>query len=354
MGVMEKLRDNLAEKSFHDPKFQQSWEIHMKAFGPILEPAFQDNAAAKVHLTAALNQISRGDTKNGLLSLKNVQPLCKDDADYAAFFYFMGLNSERSGDARGAHRFYLRANEFNHQFYLPYMRAAKYAHTSADFETAAQNYRKAIECLNTGDDETIPQFQRLCVSARSNLGSCLTMMHRYAEAEILFDEAQRILPNMADLASPRAILYAAKGDKAKVSQQLSLLEKSKSPFLAQTAVMVDEILSGRHAHFSAVPPERELIAPFWQWFEEMEEQLIQALRDQESEKFLSLLSERLQPIFPFVKRELEFGVMHSREYAQFNVDLADFFAVALHEGYRELIAACPDALKTRWIFQIVH
>lgn len=354
MGLMEKLRDKLVEKSFNDPKFQQSWEVHMKAFGPILAPAFKDNTIAKIHLTAALNQISRGDCQNGLMSLKKVHPLCHEDADYAAFFYFMGLAAERSGDPHGAREFYLRANEFNHGFYLPYMRAAKYAHTSADFDTAVENYRKAIECLSISSADSIPQFRQLSASARSNLGSCLTMMHRYDEAEALFDEAQSILPDMPDLASPRAILYAAKGDQAKVSQQLSLLEKSKSALLAQTAAMTGEILSGKHAHFAALPPRRELIAPFWQWFEKSEEELIRLLREQENEKFLSALTEKLQPLFPFIKRELEFGVMCSSDFTRFDMDLADFFTVSLSRGYEELLAACPDALKTRWTFKIVH
>ncbi len=354
MGIMEKLRDRLAEKSFNDPNFQESWQVHMKAFGPILEPAFKNNIVARIHLTAALNQISRGDCEAGVQTLKKVHPLCQDDADYAAFFYSMGLAAERSGDPPNARQFYIRANQFDHKFYLPYLKVAKEAHTSAVFEIAAENYRKAIDCLNAGDSESIPQFHRLCVSARSNLGSCLTMMHLYDEAEALFDEAQNILPSMTDLASPRAILYAAKGDKTKVSEQLALLQKDKSAFLPQISVMTNDILSGKHAHFSALPPERELIAPFWQWFEETEEQLIQALRDQENEKFLSLISEKLRPIFPFMERDLEFGVMFNRDFTQFDVDMADFFAVALREGYQELLAACPDSLKTRWMFQIVH
>lgn len=354
MDLMEKLRDKLAEKSFSDPKFQQSREVHMKAFGPILEPAFKDNTVAKIHLTAALNQIGRGDCQSGLMSLKKVHPLCQNDADYAAFFYFMGLAAERSGDALNARQFYIRANEFGHKFYLPYMKVAKEAHASGVFESAAENYRKAIECLNAGDAETIPQFHRLSVSARSNLGSCLTMMHCYDEAEALFDEAQNIQPGMTDLASPRAILYAAKGDKTRVSEQIALLKKDNSAFLPQTAVMTNDILSGKHAHFSALPPERELIAPFWQWFEETEKQLIQALRDQENEKFLSLLAEKLRPIFPFMERELEFGVMFNRDFTHFDVDMADFFCISLNKGYEELLAACPDPLKARWAFKIVH
>lgn len=46
------LADKLAQKSFNSPKFQESWAVHMQAFGPILEPAFAEDYQARVHLTA--------------------------------------------------------------------------------------------------------------------------------------------------------------------------------------------------------------------------------------------------------------------------------------------------------------
>ena len=43
--------------------FQKSWDTHMEAFGPILGPAFMQNFEARVHLTAALNSLSKGKQK---------------------------------------------------------------------------------------------------------------------------------------------------------------------------------------------------------------------------------------------------------------------------------------------------
>lgn len=42
----EALADKLARKSFESAAFQQSWQVHMRAFGPILEPAFEGNYRA--------------------------------------------------------------------------------------------------------------------------------------------------------------------------------------------------------------------------------------------------------------------------------------------------------------------
>ncbi len=354
MDLMEKLQDKLAEKSFSDPKFQQSWEVHMKAFGPILEPAFKDNTVAKIHLTAALNQIGRGECNSGANTLKKVQPLCQSDADRAAFLFCMGLAMDQAGDDGRMLKLYQLSNEYNHRFYLPYMKVAKNAHSDAVFEIAETNYRKAIECLTDDLINSDEQLKKVAIAARSNLGSCLTMMHCYDEAEALFDQAERLQPGNPDLAAPRAILYAAIGNQEKRDEQRIILETNASPHLAQTRIITDDILAGRDAHFSAWPPERGLIKPFWIWFEQTETDLISYLRNEETGKFLSLLAEKLQPIFPFMKRELEFGVMYDKEFSHFNVDMADFFSVSMNEGYNELLAACPDALKARWSFNIVR
>ena len=52
------IADKLAEKTFHSATFQKSWNVHMQAFGPILQPAFENNYQAKVHLCAALSFMS--------------------------------------------------------------------------------------------------------------------------------------------------------------------------------------------------------------------------------------------------------------------------------------------------------
>ena len=54
---MTTFADKIAEKAFRSKKIQQSWEVHVRAFGPILTEAFCENEQARIHLTNALNQI---------------------------------------------------------------------------------------------------------------------------------------------------------------------------------------------------------------------------------------------------------------------------------------------------------
>ena len=77
----ETLADKLAKKTFESETIQKNWRGHMLAFGPLLEQAFEENYQAKVHLTAALNYISRRDVKAGFEKLKILSKYCKCDAD---------------------------------------------------------------------------------------------------------------------------------------------------------------------------------------------------------------------------------------------------------------------------------
>lgn len=328
--------------------------MHLKAFGPILEPAFKDNTIARIHLTAALNQISRDDCEAGVQTLKKVHPLCQEDTDHAAFLFFLGVAMERMGESERARDLYILSNAKNHRFYMPYMKVARCAQNDFVFEAAEENYRKAIDCLPSDIIGSDAQLIQAAASARSNLGSCLTMMHRLDEAEAMLNEAERMQPDKADFAAHRAILHAVKGDCLHRDEQLCILEQSGSKLLEQTKSFTDSILSGTHPFFSALPSKRELIAPFWQWFIRAEDELIQLLKNKEAEKFLSLLTEKLQPVFPFMDRELAFGVLFDKDFTHFDVDMADFFYVSLYKGFEELLAACPDALKKRWTFKIAH
>ncbi|MBQ4094352.1 MAG: hypothetical protein IJC61_04835, partial [Oscillospiraceae bacterium] len=54
----------------------QSWEVHRQAFGPILEPMFEEMPQLRVVLVNALNHISRREVERGMELLKQLQPHC--------------------------------------------------------------------------------------------------------------------------------------------------------------------------------------------------------------------------------------------------------------------------------------
>lgn len=160
---------------------QQSWEVHRQAFGPILEPAFAENQQVRILLINALNHISRREVKRGMEILKEIHPHCIYDEDKAAWAFFVGLCFEMGGAREQMLEWYEKAGQIGHRFYLPYLKLAKAAHSSAQFDKAKGYYKTAIDCLlemSENDKDDI-----ILGSAYTNLTSCLTMLHQYPAAE---------------------------------------------------------------------------------------------------------------------------------------------------------------------------
>ena len=354
---MEKktFADKMAEKSFNSPKFQKSWQVHMNAFGPILEPAFKENYQARVHLTAALNEISGGKLKQGFEKLRKLGDTCVTNEDKAAWLFFMGLCFKMAGETGSMFRYYGMAEEMGHKFYLPYLEMAKAAHGEAVFDDAAGYYFKAMQCLEESENDKffgVHSKNTLLASVGTNFASCLTMMHKYDAAEAELARAEELLPTQPGRSATKAILYAAMGRAEDVASCLEALKSEAPMMLAQTQKMTDEILTGKHAHFAAIEPADGEIENFWAWFCENEEKLRAFIESGETDGFFKLIQPALAKPFPFINRTPELGI--EKKDGKTEVSLVDFYTVSLAEGYKKLIEACPEAVKEHWSFEIVH
>ena len=225
---------------------QHSWETHRQAFGPILEPAFTENPEVRIMLINALNHISRREIRRGMECLKEIRPFCIYDEDMAAWTFFVGLCFEMAGAKAQMLAWYEKAGKIGHRFYLPYLKLAKAAHTAAQLEKAKKYYEIAIDCLlemSENDKEEI-----ILGSAYTNLASCLTMLHRYEEAEAAWNAAQRY-PAQPGASATAAILYAAMGDADKAAMYVERLKTQLPSLVAQIQEITRQILSGTHPDF---------------------------------------------------------------------------------------------------------
>jgi len=106
-------------------------------------------------LCAALTHIIGKKQPQALLKLNSLQKALVTDADKAAFFFAMGLFCEYAGKFDEMAALYNQANDLNHSFYLPYLKAGKHALDTQDYTVAEKNYRRAysissiIEPLST-------------------------------------------------------------------------------------------------------------------------------------------------------------------------------------------------------------
>ena len=253
----ETFVEKLARKSFESAAIQKSWQAHIQAFGPILEPAFIDNYQARLDLTAALNFISNRELKKGLKKLQLIEEVCSTDEDKAAWLFCMGLCLEMANIKEDMIAYYREAGEYGHKFYLPYLKVAKTAHNDAVFEIAEENYVKAIKCL---EEEKINEQKKIVLgSVYTNYASCLTMMHRYEDAEKSVQKSKEILPEQRGRAVSEAILEAAKGNAEKAYYFVDIIARQMPASYEITKKMVKDILEKKHPHFNKVTlPEGRL------------------------------------------------------------------------------------------------
>lgn len=342
----ETLAENVARTSFESSAIQKSWETHIQAFGQILEPAFVDNYQARLHLTAALNFISNYELQRGLDKLQLIENVCSTDADKAAWLFCIGLCMERANRREDMIAYYQEAGKYGHKFYLPYLKTAKAAHNDAVFEIAEENYLKAIQCLR--DDKIAEQKNVILGSVYTNYASCLTMMHRYEEAEEALKKSIGILPEQKGRTATEAILAAAKGNTEKAHYYTEVTAAEMPAFYEHTKKIVNEILEKRHPHFSVITLAKGSIDAFWDWFVSNEVILLKKLELNDYDTVFQMIQSKLKELFPFMERNLEIGIEPRGKFYQ--ITFADFFMISLEHGYKELIEMAPKSLAEHWIF----
>lgn len=344
------LADKLAKKSFESANFQKSWDTHMQAFGPILEPAFVENYQAKIHLTAALNHLANRNPEQAVPKLQQLQKFIETDADKAACLFFMGLYCELSGKQEQMVEMYTYANEYGHRFYLPYMKVAKFYLDGHLYSRAEENYRSAIDCFTgTGLDQ---RDHLLLGSAYANLASCLTMMHRYEEAETALVTSRSLYADAPGRSAIEAVLYAIRGDSAQVEASLATLKNHAPAAYESVKESTDQILAGTDPLFFAIPVAEEKITVFWDWFAGYSRELKGNLDREEYENALSPVAAKLLETFPFMEEEPYIAL--GKNDAGYVLELHDMYAVAFVHAYEKLMESCPEEVTANWQFSVVH
>ena len=346
----ETFADKMARKAFDKADVRKSWDVHMQAFGPILEPAFQNNLQARIHLTAALNHISSRNLAQALMKLKALQKAVENDADKAALLFCLGLYGEVAGSQEQMLAYYTYANQCGHRFYLPYLKVAKFYLNGRMCREAEENFRKAIDCFTATGLSDADKI--ILGSAYTNLASCLTMQHRYEEAEAALATSRSIYPDAPGRAAAEAILFALRGETAEVECCLETVKAQDEAVYTAIKKNTDGILAGTDPMFFAVPVDDEKIAAFWQWFAGYQAEMKGLLDREKYDEGLTPLAEQLLIAFPFLEEVPNVGL--GKNDQGYVVELKDYYAVAIVAAYEKLLEACPEEIKASWQFAVAH
>ena len=344
---MEKeiIADKLARKAFEKADFQKSWQVHMAMFLPILEPAFDGNYQAKIHLCAALNRISQRDLKGGLDKLQLIKSKLETSADRAAWLFFAGLCFDMTGQTEQMLLCYKGAEQEGHRFYMPHMKVAKFYHQGCMYDRAAEYFQKAISCfdgMGLGDQDKL-----IMGSAYASLATCYTMMHEYDEAQKTLENSRILFADGPGRSAVEAVLYAALGETEKTEAALAVLQNHAPQAYPEVKASTERILNGTDPMFCKLEIDKAAILDFWVWFREQEHYLAE-----HTEEGAQLISERINDLFPFGDQELK-AVITSEE-SGLVVLFHDSFSVALKYGYEELLSELPDDLEGNWVFRVVN
>ncbi len=99
--------------------------------------------------------------------------------------------------------------------------------------------------------------------------------------------------------------------------------------------------------FSKKVMNEDAAKSFWIWFAEKEEWIINCITNQDT-SFLWAMDERLKPIFPYFKGELEFQLGYNNEAGEFF--FFHFGKKVLSRDGETLGKMMPEEISKRWKF----
>ena len=323
--------------------FQPRWQNYCRRFGPIMEPAFKNDMPSRLKLLDALDFISARQLNKAVDCLQEIREQAVTDADTAAWSFFIGFCFELAGQREHMMHCYKASTSFEHSFYLPYLKMAVAEHSEADFSSAKDDYVMAMSCLGQMPAETMDS--QALLRAWTGTVSCLTMMHRYSEAEEMMKQGDENHPRMAPAA---AVLYAALGNRQKTQEFLEKIQELDAEQAKITGDLTAEILNGSHPHFHPQQIETKLLEEFWLRFSAEAENL----KTLEEKELSESLSEKLSKIYPFMGRPVQLRVESSEKKTA--IYLKDCYAIGLQQGFGRLLNMRPDGLGEEWSFAIEH
>lgn len=344
--MKHQMVEMMAKKAFESEAFQRSWRVHAQAFAPLLDEAFSHSCVARVHLTNALNHLSRREVAPAFEKLKALEEVCSTDADHAAWCFFVGLGYELLGRAEDMCTFYRQANAYGHGFYMPYMKVAKMAHDDGMHQVAAKDYLTAALLLEKRRDAATTPALAACY-----LGCAAShvMMHQLSEAEAFLQRARDTQPDSRGSAGIAALLHAARGE-ADAAQDMLAAARRKGELAPDLEAMVRGMVQGTHPHFAAQPVLAHRIPLWWQRLAEQLETIERLLRAERGEEVFAMMSPQLQSIFPTGMDAPDYGLYMGERGLE--VTLCHRFSRTLQAGYEALLAACPEELRARVKFTL--
>lgn len=338
----------IAKKTFESKKIQDSWKVHVNAFGSILENAFKEDYKTRIDVCAALNLISNRKLQEGYQKVGKLYDSCKCNDDYALFYFLLGLCFDMANQEDQMAAAYMKCCEYEPDFYMPYIKTAKFAHKVGDYDVAANLYEGGLNILTqqTQDEQT----KVLIASIFVNFSTCLTLMHQYEMALELMNKSKMMKPVMIGRSASEAMLYAALGRKEQYEACLKQIQTETPQVYEHVKKESDAILNGKHPHFNKIDPNKDDIEAFWVWFKNNHEQLYPLFMSKDETKYPIEFIEKINEVMPYVEKQLEYHVEFKED--KVIIILHDGYSMSKTHGLIQLLNSAPKDLRANFGFEV--
>ncbi len=343
------LADKLAKLSFNSAGFQKSWQVHMNAFGPILEPAFVEDYQARVHLTNWLNKISQGDAAGSLPLMKKLQKYIETDADRCLYYFCCALCFRSMQVDEQYYDAMEQCVALKPRFYLPYVDLAQQQLFGNFFDEAVENFRAALKYYP--ENQVNLQNPRTHAVLCCNLAAGLLFLHRQDEARAALEQARKIC-DTPDVCAVEARFFALAGDAEGVKECVARLNAADAELAERIGQDAEKILRREHPHFFEIPTAPKSIAAFWKWFDQNAAELAASLNSGDPSQAVQSIQEQLHILFPYAEAPL-IGEIGS-ENGMLILRLKHYHSKSLVPGIAQLLAAFPEKYAQTWRFIADH
>lgn len=335
---------------FRLPHNQRRWQACLAQYRPLLETAFKYNYAARLLVMKALEQIDASNIAGAQQTIEALRPVfaeADDPPERALWHILHALHQCRSGHLRRMGANLRTAAKYHHRFHLAYFLYADYLYRERRYyDEAETQYTNAIDSLYAYPPVT-DAARRIIGNAYTGIANTRIMMHRCYEARDALHIAEQLqaLPEL--LLYSQALLHAVLQHQEDANSCLASLADVNTDIADELRPEVERILANQHPHFNVLTSSTpELLAAFWQYFLEIEDQLVFLLRMDRRGEASNMLLGHLAAIDPNDQEQLLYDVRLEGDTYQF----------ILHARYSDtdnalldqLFAACPPDLHTRW------
>ncbi len=196
-------------------EMRMKWTMLEKMYGNLVVSAFIGNEEGRDQLVCVYDKLLQKAFVPAQRELEMLRTICKSDADWAAYYYFSGLNFEFAANmisenceeySQKALEEYRKSCALGCRLYLPHQQIAQAEYNAGKIEAAEREYAQAICCFEESGKAGVPYDHTLAALYESH-AVCLTYLQAFERAEQDLRKSEELQKKKSGRSASWALLY---------------------------------------------------------------------------------------------------------------------------------------------------